>query len=199
MTTQATSSFIEPWIDTAGWKAGDFDAVETPCYVVSEERLEHNMQILEGVQKATGVKILMALKSFSMFSVFPQMKKYLAGSEASSVNEARLGAEEFGGETHVFSPSYTENNIRDYIRYADHLVFNSFSQWNRFKDTIKASGKKVSCGIRINPEHSETENPMYDPSGPDSHFGVTQANFEPQSLEGMEAGCRCPAANACRI
>jgi carboxynorspermidine decarboxylase len=102
------------------------------------------------------------------------------------VHEARLGSEEFGKETHVFSPSYTEENIGEYIRYADHLVFNSFSQWNRFKETVKNSGKKVSCGIRVNPEHCETEVPMYDPCGPFSHFGVTLENFEPQNLEGLE-------------
>ena len=121
-----------------------------------------------------------------MFSLFPLIRKYLVGSEASSVNEARLGAEEFGGEMHVFSPSYTEENLRDYIKYADHLVFNSFSQWNRFKSPIRNSSKHISCGIRVNLEHSETENPMYDPSSPNSHFGVPVENFEPNNLEGIE-------------
>ena len=180
------SPFIEPWIDFTGWNAKDFADLQTPCYVVSEWHLERNMQILDSVQKATGCKILMALKSFSMFSAFPVIKKYLSGSEASSVNEARLGAEKFGNETHTFSPSYTEENIHDYIKYSDHLVFNSFSQWNRFKETIKNSGKHVSCGIRVNPEHCETETPMYDPCGPNSHFGVTLENFDPESLDGIE-------------
>ena len=93
--------FIEPWVDEEGWNAQDFSDVETPCYVVSEERLEHNLKILSSVQEKTGCKIIMALKSFSMFSVFPLIKKYLTGSEASSVNEARLGYKKFGGEVHV--------------------------------------------------------------------------------------------------
>ena len=186
MSNNDSLPFIEPWIDTTGWNPEDFKDLQTPCYVVSEARLEQNLKILESVQKITGCKILMALKSFSMFSAFPVIKNYLAGSEASSVNEARLGAEEFGGEMHTFSPSYTEDNIHDYIKYSDHLVFNSFSQWNRFKDTIRKSDKHVSCGIRVNPEHCETETPMYDPCGPQSHFGVTLANFEPQSLGGIE-------------
>jgi len=186
MKSVTNTQFIEPWIDPTGWHAQDFENVQTPCYVISETRLEQNLKILERVQKLTGCKILMALKSFSMFSVFPIIKKYLPGSEASSVNEARLGSTEFGGEMHVFSPSYTEENIEEYIKYADHLIFNSFSQWNRFKTTIKKADKKVSCGIRINPEHSEAENPMYDPSGSNSHFGVTLKNFEPQNLDGIE-------------
>jgi len=181
-----TIPFIEPWIDSSGWNPVDFENLETPCYVVSENKLEQNLEILEHVQKATGAKILMALKSFSMFSVFPMIRKYLVGSEASSVNEARLGATEFGGEMHTFSPSYTEKNIGDYIKYSDHLIFNSFSQWNRFRETILRSEKHVSCGIRVNPEHSETENPLYDPSGPNSHFGVTINNFEPQNLAGID-------------
>ncbi|HUC89033.1 MAG TPA: carboxynorspermidine decarboxylase [Candidatus Paceibacterota bacterium] len=178
--------FIEPWVDEEGWNAQDFSDVETPCYVVSEERLEHNLKILSSVQEKTGCKIIMALKSFSMFSVFPLIKKYLTGSEASSVNEARLGYKKFGGEVHVFSPSYTKENMKEYVRYADHMVFNSFSQWNKFKNVIKNSKKKISCGIRVNVEHSETENPMYDPSRPNSHFGVTKTNFESNNLDGID-------------
>jgi carboxynorspermidine decarboxylase len=181
-----TIPFIEPWIDTEGWFAKDFEGLRTPCYVVSEARLEKNLEILDHVQRETGAKILMALKSFSMFREFPLIRNHLAGSEASSVNEARLGSEEFGKETHSFSPAYTDENINDFIKYSDHLVFNSFSQWHRFKETIKNSGKPVSCGIRVNPEHCETETPMYDPCAPHSHFGVTRKNFEPGNLEGID-------------
>src|SRR5437762_482740 len=105
-----STPFIEPWIDPTGWDIQDFDNLHTPCYVVSENRLEQNLKILKNVQERTDCKILMALKSFSMFSTFPIIKDYLAGSEASSVNEARLGHEEFGKEMHSFSPSYTEEN-----------------------------------------------------------------------------------------
>lgn len=181
--------FIEPWIDKTGWKAGDFAKAETPVYVVSEAHLEKNLKILKDVQDRTGAKVLIATKGFSMFSVFPLIKKYLAGAEASSVNEARLCREEFGKEVHTFSPSYTKENIKDYIKYSDHLVFNSFSQWNEFSAYVKTMvrrGKKVSCGIRVNLEHSVASEPMYDPSRPGSHFGVTRANFEVDNLEGLE-------------
>ena len=174
--------FVEPWIDATGWRAEDFRDVETPCYVVSENHLEKNLKILDKVQKEAGCKILMALKGFSMFSTFSLIRQYLAGTEASSVNEARLGAKEFDKEVHVFSPSYTEENIKEYLKYADHLVFNSFSQFNKFKN--KCSG--VSCGIRVNLEHSEVENPLYDPSRPNSHFGITKKNFGDKNLDGLE-------------
>jgi len=176
--------FIEPWVTEEGWLAEDFANVQTPVYVVSEEKLESNLDILNEVEEDTGARVLAALKGFSMFSTFHITKKYLSGSEASSVFEARLGHEEFGKETHVFCPSYTDENIHEYLKYADHLVFNSFSQWKKFKDI--ALDKGASCGMRVNLEHREADVEMYDPSKPNSHFGVTRDNFEPNSIEGLE-------------
>ena len=175
--------FIEPWIERDVFSDVDFSGVKTPAYIVGEEKLESNLKILNKVEGETGAKILMAIKSFSMFKVFSLARKYLSGSEASSVNEAKLGHTKFGKETHTFSPSYTGENIKEYLKYSDHLVFNSFSQWNKFKDICKG---KASCGIRVNVEHSETDNEMYDPSRPKSHFGVTIANFQNENIEGLE-------------
>jgi len=186
MSSDNKNIFIEPWIETEGWDKVDFSKIETPSYVVSLEKLENNLKILKQVEEKTGVHILMALKGFSMFSTFPLIKKYLSGSEASSVNEARLGYKEFGKETHVFSPSYTNENIKEYMKYADHLVFNSFSQVAIAKKALANRGGKISLGLRVNLEHSEVENPMYDPSSSNSHFGVTIANFEKNNLKGLE-------------
>ena len=123
--------FIEYWASKDGFEKLDLKNAETPCYVVSEERLEQNLKILDAVQKKTGAKILAALKCFSMYSVFPLIKKYLAGTEVSSVNEARLGHEEFGKETHVFSPSYADNNVHEYIKYGNHLSLIHISEPTR--------------------------------------------------------------------
>ena len=181
---------VEPWVNEEGFEKLNLKNIETPCYIISEKNLERNLKILEKIQKDLGVKILIALKCFSMYSVFSLIKKYLAGTEVSSVNEARLGYEEFGKENHVFSPSYTDKNIVEYIKYGNHISFNSFSQWNKFKKIIKNSPKKfkkkISCGIRVNPEHQEGSMPMYDPCVPRSHLGVTLANFEKENLEGIE-------------
>lgn len=175
--------FIEPWIEKRGWDKKSLEKVVTPTYVLSISKLEKNLEITNVIQKETGVKILMALKSFSMFSVFPLIKKYLAGTEASSVNEARLGYEEFKKEVHVFSPAYTDENIKEYLKYASHLVFNSFSQWHKFKALCLK--KKISCGLRVNLEHSESDHSQYDPSRPFSQFGITQKNFE-KDIAGLE-------------
>ena len=131
--SHADERFIEPWISEKGWNAKDFKGLETPCYVISQKHLEKNLKILAQVEKKAGVKVLAALKAFSMWPYFPLIKKYLSGTECSSVNEARLGATYFGKETHIFSPAYTEENMRQYLEYANHISFNSFSQWNRFK------------------------------------------------------------------
>lgn len=186
MSSKTQQIFTEFWADGEGFREVDYSSIETPCYLLSLKNLEKNLRILQRVEKTAGCKILLALKSFAMFSVFPVMQGYVSGTEASSPHEARLGHEEFGGETHVFSPSYTAKNIAAYLRYADHLVFNSFSQWERFKAPIQASCKKVSCGIRVNVEQSEVAVAMYDPSSPVSRFGVTKANFDPARLAGLE-------------
>lgn len=186
MSHQNQKLFVEPWIDISGWNNKDFRDIETPCYVASEKILEKNLKILSQVQNNSGCKILMALKCFSMFSVFPLIKKYLKGTEASSIDEARLGYEEFNNEVHTFCPAITKKNIHELIKYSNHLIFNSFSQWNAFKLIIKNSKKKISCGIRVNPEYCEVETKMYDPCAPNSRLGITIKNFESKNLEGIE-------------
>ncbi len=178
--------FIEPWIDKTGWKVEDFSDIKTPCSVVDEKRLEQNLQILSKVQKDSNCKILMALKGFAMFSVFPLIRKYLAGVGASSLNEARLGFEKFGKEVHVCSSAYLEREFDKMMRYADHIVFNSFSQRKKYHEQVLKYKKKISCGIRVNPEHSEVNVPIYDPCSPFSRLGVTRENFEPGNLKGIE-------------
>ncbi|MDY0042382.1 MAG: carboxynorspermidine decarboxylase, partial [Desulforhabdus sp.] len=148
----------------------DITEIQTPCYVVDAEAIEDNLRVLEGVQRRTGCKILMALKGFAMFSLFPLIRRCLHGVAASSLHEARLGYEEFGKEVHVFSPAYRKEELSKILEYGDHIIFNSFSQWNRFKSVVFQHEKKVSCGIRVNPEHSEVKVSIYDPCGPFSRL-----------------------------
>lgn len=163
----------------------DLRGVKTPCYVVDEELLEKNLLILDSVQTRTGCKILLALKAFAMFSLFPLVKKYLHGIAASSVDEARLGFEEFGGEVHVFSPAYNEEEFGQLLSLADHIVFNSFSQWTTFRSRIPPEARGKKFAIRVNPEHSEVKTAIYDPCAPFSRLGVTLANFRPEELDGI--------------
>jgi carboxynorspermidine decarboxylase len=165
----------------------DLRNVQTPVYICDRGRLEDNLKILAGVARQAECKILMALKGFAMFSLFPQIQRHLHGLSTSSLDEALLAYEEFeGGEIHVYAPAYCDQDFSKLLGIADHLVFNSFSQWRRFRELVKNSGKKVSCGIRINPEHREVKVALYDPCAPYSRLGVTRANFEPEQLEGID-------------
>lgn len=164
----------------------DLDRVPTPCFVVDKAALKENTAILDRVIKATGAKILLALKGFAMFSVFDVLRLTLAGVCASSPHEARLGKEAMGGEVHCFAAAYSPKDLHDFLEYSDHIVFNSFSQWQRFGSVVKAAEKAVSCGIRINPEHSEGKVALYDPCAPGSRLGVRRSDFRSDLLEGIE-------------
>ncbi len=163
----------------------DTRAIETPCYVVDEGRLEANLKRLDEVQSRTGCKILLALKGFAMFSTFPLVRRYLQGAAASSLSEARLAAEEFQREVHVYAPAYRADEFPEIIRCAHHIVFNSFTQWRIYRPVIERSGKPVRCGLRINPEHSEVKVALYDPCAKGSRLGVTLDQFQGQDLTGL--------------
>jgi carboxynorspermidine decarboxylase len=163
----------------------DIYALPSPCYVVDEDLLEKNLEILDSVQRRTGCSILLALKGFSMYSVFPLIGRYLEGITASSLFEARLGYEEMGKEVHIFSPAYIEDEFADIMKYCDHIVFNSFSQWEKYRGRVASSGRHIECGIRVNPEYSEISTPIYNPCYANSRLGVTLANFRPDMLDGI--------------
>ena len=164
----------------------DVTHVPTPCYVVHEGALDRNLRVLSDVQDRTGCKIILALKGFAMWSTFPMIRRHLAGTTASSLNEARLGREEFGGEVHVYAPAYRDDEIVPLLELADHISFNSFSQWERHKPKVAQAERKVSCGLRINPQHSEVQVPLYDPCAPGSRLGITSAHFCDRDLTGIE-------------
>lgn len=158
----------------------------TPCYVIQEEQLRQNLEILKGVIDRTGCKILLAQKAFSMYEVYPLIAQYLSGTTASGLYEAKLGAEEmgipFGKETHIFSPAYKEEEFEEILTYCDHIVFNSFEQLERFGKRAAEAGKSV--GLRINPQYSTQEgHEIYDPCAAGSRLGVTVEKFRPELLE----------------
>lgn len=153
------------------------EVVCTPYFVVDERRLLHNLEILKQVAEESGCKILLAQKAFSMFSVYPLLRKYLCGTTASGLYEARLGKEEFGGETHVFSPAYRAEEFDELLQYVDDLVFNSPAQVRKYGIRAKNAGKSI--GLRVNPECSTQEgHAIYDPCAPGSRLGTTLEAFE---------------------
>ncbi len=164
-----------------GREQGAGGGFPTPYFLIDEARLLHNLEILREVQEEAGCKILLAQKAFSMFAAYPLLRQFLAGSTASGLYEARLGHEEFGGETHVFSPAYRQEEFAELLQYADHIVFNTPSQARRFAPSARAAGKQV--GLRVNPECSTQEgHAIYDPCSPGSRLGTTRANFDPELL-----------------
>ena len=150
----------------------------TPCYLLDEAQLRRNGEILLGVQQRTGCKILLAQKAFSNFNCYPLLAPYLAGTEASGLYESRLGREELPEkENHVFCAAYREDEFEELLQYADHIVFNSPRQLEKFGPCAKAAGKSV--GLRINPEHSTQDgHEIYDPCAPGSRLGTTRAQWD---------------------
>ena len=157
----------------------------TPCYVIDEEQLEKNLKLLHRVEQEAGCKILLAQKAFSAFCEYPLIGKYISGTTASGLYEARLGAEEMGKENHIFSPGYQEKDFPEILRLCDHIVFNSFYQLEKFKEQCRMQGKSI--GLRVNPECSTQQgHEIYDPCGAGSRLGVRAEQFEGRSLEGID-------------
>jgi carboxynorspermidine decarboxylase len=158
----------------------------SPAYVVDLGRLRHNLAILDHVQQKSGAKILLAMKAFSMWSVFPLISQTLHGVCASSPWEARLGREEFGREVHSFSAAFKESDVAKLLKISNHLVFNSFGQLERFRPLWEKEAGRVSIGLRVNPEHSEGHTEIYDPCAANSRLGIPHREFEGRSLQGVE-------------
>lgn len=163
--------------------------VNTPCYVIDERRLRENLEILADVKERTGCKILLAQKAYSAFATYPLIAEYLDGCTASGLYEARLGAEEFKKENHIFSPAYLDGEFDEIARICNHIVFNNARQYEKFRERARGA----SCGIRINPEHSTQEHGIYDPCSPFSRLGTTLENLNdlPEGIEGLHFHTLC--------
>ena len=159
------------------------DQLPTPCYVIDEKKLKENLQVLKEIREEADCKILLAQKAFSCFYEYPLIGRYLDGTTASGLYEARLGKEEMGKENHVFAPAYKDADIKELGEICDHIIFNSFAQLRRHKDVV--SGK--SLGLRINPECStQGDHAIYDPCAPGSRLGVTKEVFVRETEEEPE-------------
>lgn len=166
----------------------DLTRLPTPCFVVDEVAVEQNLKILKRVADESGARILAALKAFSMWRLAPLISRYLGGVCASGLYEAQLAREYYTGEIHVFSAAYSEPDLCELLQFADHIVFNSCSQWQRFQPLIKTALIKrphLKLGLRINPEHSEGTVPIYDPCAPGSRLGIPLSQLDESLLEGI--------------
>ncbi len=166
----------------------DLQRLPSPCFVVDEVAIERNLAILKHVADQSGAKVLAALKAFSMWSLAPLTAKYLSGTCASGLHEAKLGHDEYRGEVHVFAAAYSEADIIELLTFAHHIVFNSCGQWVRFRERCLAAQQKrpdLHFGLRINPEHSEGAVPIYDPCAPGSRLGIPLSQLDERVLDGI--------------
>ena len=189
-----------PFAGLANLSEAALSSLPTPCYLLDKAQLRRNGEILLGVQKRTGCKILLAQKAFSNFDCYPVLAPYLAGTEASGLYESRLGKEALPDkENHVFCAAFRADEFEELLRYADHIVFNSPRQLAKFGPAAKAAGKSV--GLRVNPEHSTQEgHAIYDPCAPGSRLGTTRAQWDaavaqnpalPDLLDGLHFHTLC--------
>lgn len=158
----------------------------SPAYQVDLAALRRNLAVLDEVQQESGATVLLALKAFAAFGLFPLIRRHLSGICASGLHEARLGREHFGGEVHTFCPAFKPEEFPEVLSHSDHVVFNSFAQWKRFRGQIKEQPHPPSVGLRVNPEVSTGSVPLYDPCQPDSRLGIRRREFDGQSLDGIE-------------
>lgn len=174
----------------------DFSRVISPAYVLEERRLRKNLELIGRVQADAGVSIILALKGFSMWSVFPYVKNYLSGATASSLNEARLIVEEMGCEAHTYAVAYLPDEFDEILQYSSHITFNSIAQYKLYAYRVHGAG--ISAGIRVNPEYSEVETAMYNPCAPGSRLGEVSNAFEaglPEGLEGLHFHTLCESSS----
>lgn len=172
---------------TAAFRQVDLSQVPSPCHVLHRGLLEQNLRILRSVMDRSGAKVLLALKGFAQFSEAKLVSRYLVGTTASGIHEALLGREEFGGEVHAYSPAFKDEEFSQLLRVADHVSFNSPAQWKRHKAAALASGRKISFGLRVNPEHAEVDVELYNPCAAGSRLGTLRSEIRSaDDLDGLE-------------
>lgn len=181
--------------------------MRTPYYLLEEEKLRRNLSLISSVAERSGAQIILAFKAYALWQTFPIFREYISATTASSPWEARLALEEFGSRAHTYSPAYCEEDFDDLLRCSSHLTFNSISQYDRFLPLLRAwndahaASERVSCGVRINPEHSHIETDLYNPCAPCSRFGILSQDMELldgrnglDGIEGFHCHCHCESS-----
>lgn len=171
-----------------------FEELKQPCYVLEEKRLRSNLSLIKSVAERAGVEFILAFKAYALWRTFPIFREYIRATTASSLYEARLACEDFGGKAHTFSPAYTDYEIDEIARCSSHLTFNSLSQYGRLHVRARRANDGLSIGLRINPEYSEVGTALYNPCAPGTRFGVTADKLPdrlPDDVEGFHCHCHC--------
>ena len=166
----------------------DYNKIPSPCYVIDEERFRKNLSIIKHVSIESGAEIILAFKGFAMWGVFPILREYISGAAASSADEARLCFEEIGSPAHTYSPVYKMSEFNSIMKYSSHITFNSVYQFKKYSSELQHYSKKISAGLRINPEFSEVSHGLYNPCSPGSRLGIIAEDLKdglPEGIEGL--------------
>jgi carboxynorspermidine decarboxylase len=177
----------------------DYSKIPSPCYVIDEELLRNNLKLILGVKERAGVEIIPAFKGFSMWKVFPIIREYFSGAAASGACEARLAAEEMKSPAHTYSPAFTDEDFDEVLEYSSHITFNSLSQFEKFFPRVNKFNRKISVGLRVNPEFSEVKTQMYNPCAPGTRLGITSDQLGkrlPDGIEGLHFHTLCESDSA---
>jgi carboxynorspermidine decarboxylase len=166
----------------------DYTKIPSPCYVIDEERFRKNLSLIKHISDESMAEIILAFKGFAMWGVFPVLKEYISGAAASSIDEARLCYEEIGSPAHTYSPVYKISEFNSILKYSSHITFNSLAQYGKYSIELRNYSKKISAGLRINPEFSEISHGLYNPCSPGSRLGVIAEDMKdglPEGIEGL--------------
>lgn len=172
--------------------------IPSPAFVLDERRLRQNLELIRSVRQQAGVQIILALKGFAMWRVFPLVGQYLSGAAASSLDEARLIYDEMDTRAHTYSPAYLPEDFPKILQFSSHITFNSLSQYAHYRDKVLSYREPISMGLRVNPEYSEVEVEMYNPASPTSRLGVTAEHLKdglPADIEGLHFHTLCESSS----
>ena len=175
-----------------------YSELACPTYILNETKLRRNLEIISRVSSLADVEIILAFKAYALWRTFPIFREYIGATTASSLNEARLGFEEFGAPTHTFSPAYEDSEIEEIARCSSHIVFNSMSQCERFREQVRQANRDISIGLRLNPEYSEVATLLYNPCAPGTRFGIASDKLPkklPDDVKGFHIHCHCESGS----
>ena len=176
----------------------EYSQIASPCFVLDEKALRHNLELMQHVKNETGVHIIVAFKGYAMWSSFGIVRQYLDGATASSANEARLCFEEMKSRAHTYAAVFFPADFEQILKYSSHISFNSLNQFHQYYDQVKAYKKyKISCGLRINPEYSVVETDLYNPGKPGQRLGIDLKRLGeklPTGVEGIHVHCLCESS-----
>ncbi len=160
--------------------------IPSPCFVLEEDLLRKNLQLIQSVSQAADIEIILAFKGFAMWNAFPIVREYFNGATASSLNEATLCKQEMGRLAHTYAPVYDPAEFASLMDCSSHITFNSLSQYHRFEQELQQADHQISAGLRINPEYSEVETELYNPCAPGSRLGIIAEQLPEQLPAGIE-------------